>query len=134
MGTRSAICVKKANFYHTIYCHWDGYPESQGPLLTRHYKHAQKVRKLIRLGSLSCLNKSIVCRKEHSFDKPDKNTVIAYARDRGEPLTILKTDELVDRNNIDAEFFYLFENSKWRCFTYNGQEVNLYSGKYEYIQ
>jgi hypothetical protein len=61
MGTRSAIGYIRARGHgknhdiRAVYCHWDGYPSNQVPILTEHYNTVAKVRKLIAPGSMSSL-------------------------------------------------------------------------------
>ena len=57
MGTRSAIAVRNPDAtYDIVYCHWDGYPEHQMPILTTRYDTAKKARKMIAPGSMSTLS------------------------------------------------------------------------------
>ena len=35
--------------YQSVYCHWDGHPDNQGPILTQHYATDQAVAALMRL-------------------------------------------------------------------------------------
>lgn len=56
MGTRSAIgVVQPDGSIRAVYCHWDGYPEHQLPILQEHYNTDAKARKLIAPGSMSSL-------------------------------------------------------------------------------
>jgi len=56
MATRSAICIANKDRSLTgIYCHWDGYPEHQMPILKEHYNNATKTRRLIAGGHMSSL-------------------------------------------------------------------------------
>ena len=46
MSTNSRIGIlHEDGTTETIYCHWDGYPEHQMPILTKHYDTAEKVKK-----------------------------------------------------------------------------------------
>ena len=56
MGTRSAIGYKLPNGDITAcYCHWDGYPGHQLPILVKHYQTLEEVEALVAPGSMSSL-------------------------------------------------------------------------------
>jgi hypothetical protein len=56
MATRSAIgYALPSGKVRAVYCHWDGYPSHQLPILEEHYPTLSKVRELIRPGSMSAL-------------------------------------------------------------------------------
>ena len=56
MATRSAIGYKLPNGDITAsYCHWDGYPEHQLPILLKHYQTLKQVEALVAPGSMSNL-------------------------------------------------------------------------------
>ena len=56
MGTRSAIGYQLlSGRIRAVYCHWDGYPKHQIPILVEHYNSLEKVKALIKPGSMSCL-------------------------------------------------------------------------------
>lgn len=60
MATRSNIGIENRDgSIEFVYCHWDGYPENQGPILLNHYNTEEKVRDLISQGSFSGLETSI---------------------------------------------------------------------------
>jgi hypothetical protein len=57
MGTRSNIgATQEDGTIKVIYCHWDGYPEGVGAVLTEHYTEPAKVQALLNLGDISSLN------------------------------------------------------------------------------
>lgn len=118
MSTRSAIALVTPNTITGIYCHWDGYPSHQGPILTQYYDNATMVRKLIKLGNLSILGKEIG--RKHNFDNHTKEHdewCLAYGRDRGEPDQQAKTfKSLKDfEDNYDwSEYYYIFSTGRWR--------------------
>lgn len=63
MATRSAIgYLRPDGSIRAAYCHWDGHPEHQLPILNEHYNSLRKVQALIRPGSMSIL------RAEHFWD------------------------------------------------------------------
>ena len=56
MATRSAIGYKLPNGdIKAVYCHWDGYPSHQLPILDKHYTTLEAVETLVAGGSMSCL-------------------------------------------------------------------------------
>ncbi len=56
MGTRSAIGYKLPNGnIKASYCHWDGYPGHQLPILVKHYQTLEQVEALVAPGSMSSL-------------------------------------------------------------------------------
>ena len=73
MSTRSEIGILNSDgTIESVYCHWDGYPEYNGVILSEYYTKEEIVRELIRNGDLSSLHESIDPDKgmEHSFDNP----------------------------------------------------------------
>jgi hypothetical protein len=128
MATRSSIAMKTENGIRGIYCHWDGYPEHNGKILSESYTDADKVKSLIDLGDLSSLRKDIG--QKHSFDakysdQPELSEMFddwttAYHRDRGEAwantapqtyATVKEWQEAFDGSG--CEYFYLFDNNTW---------------------
>jgi len=56
MATRSAIGYRKLDgSVRAVYCHWDGSPSHQLPILKKHYSGIRKVQALIKPGSMSSL-------------------------------------------------------------------------------
>lgn len=87
MSTRSTIAIRRLDGSMTkIYCHWDGYIEYNGIMLQKYYNTPDKIEELLKLGSLSSLGIRANPIGEHSFDKPEEDTTVAYHRDRGEDL------------------------------------------------
>ena len=107
MSTRSIIAAYDAGAasFASIYCHFDGYPEGVGAMLTAHYTDEAKIRELLALGDISTLNPEIG--EPHDFDwhmtlhrqhqglawdevrklveaRPENNWCNVYGRDRGE--------------------------------------------------
>jgi hypothetical protein len=123
MATRSFIIVAnpKGDFTGT-YCHWDGYPSHNGRVLLEHYSSKGKARELINLGSLSSLGKRAkpINPEAHSFNRKEKDTTVAYHRDRGEAWADVrptKADILSDivqhADEAWCEYVYLFWNGHW---------------------
>jgi len=83
MSTRSTIGIRlEDGKVRSIYCHWEGYPSHQKPLL-KHYTSKEKVEALIELGALSLLGEEIGV--EHPFD-----AVIDYKRHQDDSAAQIK--------------------------------------------
>ena len=131
MATRSHIGLR-TNLNGTvdyIYCHWDGYPEHNGIILTEHYQTIDKVKQLLELGDLSMLGKEIG--EEQNFDDQsthNENWCLAYGRDRGESNTSKRNmsfDDLIKDSSVD--YVYVFDGDYWECYNTSTQElINLY--------
>lgn len=84
MSTNSTIArANPDGSYDAIYCHWDGYPDHVGRILSIYYKYPAKVDQLIALGNLSSLGVQIDP-PQTSFDNRNPGVCCAYGRDRGE--------------------------------------------------
>lgn len=120
MATRSNIGIKNSDgSIEMIYCHWDGYPEHQLPILTGHYNTEDKVRELLALGDISILAERVKPNEDekHSFDNPIDNVVVAYHRDRGERLNpATKYQDLASALHHKQEYMYIFEDNKWNVY------------------
>ena len=89
-ATRSQIGIELPNGkVVAVYCHWDGYPEHVGKILKKHYKNAQKIKDLLKVGKygISALRKDVW--KKHDFDAPydeieKKGWTTFYGRDRND--------------------------------------------------
>jgi hypothetical protein len=116
MSTRSAIAKKTELGYEWIYCHFDGYPENQEPLL-KNYDTEEKVNELLSLKCLSYLGSEIG--EKQNFAKPtNRNWCLSYWRDRGEesiaPYQVAHMKYLKeDAMNSHCEWLYVYENGKW---------------------
>ena len=121
MSTRSRIGILHADgTTETIYCHSDGYPDQQMPLLTGHYETAEKVQALLALGDISYLAERIApdADEPHSFNEPADGVTVAYHRDRNERMHPAQRHGSIDAlkaDNWDVSYFYLFdaENGAW---------------------
>jgi hypothetical protein len=140
MSTRSNIGYlnPKTNMYHYIYAHWDGYMSHNGRILRDHYKTLHKVKMLVNLGSISVLNKNVRIPKnpikKHTFDEPDRNTVVAYHRDRGEIWDQCKP-VISKYFPVAEEWAYCFINGKWHYKTLTMSEwVQIPDGDLEMAQ
>jgi hypothetical protein len=152
MSTRSNIGYldPKTNMYHYIYAHWDGYMSHHGRILRDHYKTLHKVKMLVNLGSISILNKNVrppknprrllFCGKcsapiaKHTFDEYDRNTVLAYHRDRNDSWDDCKPT-ISKHFPIEQAWAYCFINGKWHYKTHNMSEwVQIPDGDLEMAQ
>ncbi len=127
MATRSYIGVRNTDAsVDYIYCHFDGYPEHNGKILTEYYSNINRVNELLNLGDLSVLGKFIG--EKQDFDKRVVGNCLAYGRDRGESNVSKKNtgyDELI--TNQDVNYVYIFDGDYWECHnTYTPELINLY--------
>jgi len=127
MATRSYIGVRNTDAsVDYIYCHFDGYPEHNGAILTEYYSNINRVNELLNLGDLSVLGKFIG--EKQDFDKRVVGNCLAYGRDRGESNVDKKNsgyDELITDQSVD--YVYVFDGDYWECHsTWNPELINLY--------
>jgi len=127
MATRSYIGVRNTDAsVDYIYCHFDGYPEHNGKILTEHYSNINRVNELLNLGDLSVLGKFIG--EKNEFNDRVRDTCLAYGRDRGESNVSKKKagyDELI--TNQDVDYVYVFDGDYWECHkTWDPELINLY--------
>ena len=128
MATRSYIGVRNTDAsVDYIYCHFDGYPEHNGAILTEYYSNINRVNELLNLGDLSVLGKFIG--EKQDFDKRVVGNCLAYGRDRGESNVSKKNsgyDELITNQSVD--YVYIFDGDYWECHsTWNPELINLYN-------
>jgi hypothetical protein len=70
MSTRSTIALEFAdNSVSQIYCHFDGYLENNGKILTQHYMDPFKVKELLALGDFSSLRDTVAETKEGAYTR-----------------------------------------------------------------
>ena len=129
MSTRSLISIKRdEDKYETIYCHWDGYLDYNGLILSKFYREREKVEKLIKLGNISSLNENIdpVPDLPHSFDDKQKGVVVAYGRDRNEKNQESVICTLNELKNWDwIRYIYIYdENNNWIYSQYPFKKFN----------
>lgn len=121
MSTRSSISYYNPTTkkYYTVYCHFDGYLSGVGLMLYKHYQDYDKVKRLISLGAMSCLDPNIdpAPGTQHSFDNKQKGVCVFYTRDRGEDWETNQPRVYGDITDIsdhwDLDFNYLYMNGKW---------------------
>ena len=119
MATRSNIGILNSDgTVNYIYCHFDGYLEHNGKILSEHYNDEASVWGLIALGDLSILGPEL---GEHQdFNGPrNKQWCLAYGRDRGETGVEARTCSYADyTKEYFEEYIYLFTPDKgWEVRT-----------------
>lgn len=104
MAERCTIILSNPNGLHkSIYCHKYGIPSETGKYLKEYYKDPQIVEKLIGLGNISELGKTL-------------ETTKAYVRDFGENVNKNKAETFTDLtkaidtafNRDSADYVYVF--------------------------
>ena len=135
MGTRSTIALEYADgTIGQVYCHWDGYLEHNGVLLSKHYSNPFILRDLIDLGDISSLRPTVgtkhafskleVPMDDEAYDKLYGDMTTFYGRDRGETGTSAKTfKDFVDyvENFQHEEYAYILrKNGNWYVKAYTG--------------
>ena len=110
MGTHSNISVKVGLVYHTVYTHWDGYPDWLGRMLVNYYNSQELAEKLVSIGDLSAVDQSCDKPEGHSFDTPVKGYCIYYGRDRGDEQTEM---QVRSHPRGEEEYAYVWDGSQW---------------------
>lgn len=126
MATRSAIGIRLNNDkIKAVYCHYDGYPEGVGKTLLEHYDGKTNATKLISLGDISVLDKSMSKPAGHTFNKPVNGYSVFYGRDRGEKNTKAKIYDSVKDifNKLGSEYVYVLENNQWMYASEDNQKL-----------
>lgn len=130
MSTKSNIGVRNTDgTVEYIYCHFDGYPEHNGKILTENYTNINRVNELLKLGDLSVLGKFIG--EKQDFDNRVRDYCLAYGRDRGETGVSSSTSTLENLlSNTTIDYVYIFDGDYWECYDTNTKEsINLYNQK-----
>ena len=141
MSTRSFIGrINPDNSVTIIYCHWDGYPEHQLPILYYSYSNEEKLTALLDLGSISYLDENVTPpehkKHDHFFNHPVPDVTLAYHRDRGDPWEECKPETYPSLENLLngcddnywIEYYYIFDGDKWLIYDRHGEEI-----KYELL-
>jgi len=95
MATRSTIALEYADgTIGQVYCHWDGYLEHNGAMLSNYYSNPFILRDLIDLGDVSSLKPTVGTKhafshfdtemKQEEYETLYGNMTTFYGRDRGE--------------------------------------------------
>ena len=122
MSTRCIIAVDLGkDRFSVVYCHNDGYAESVGRVLGKHYNTTRRARALVRLGDLSSLHPRLAPRKgdAHSFDARAPGVTVAYKRDRGDMTKVARTTCYTGLRPVardcNADFVYMWSDGSWRA-------------------
>lgn len=122
MGTRGYIAKQVGpDAYLTIYSCIESYPEHTGKLLLENYSNPEMVDKLVALGDIWRLEKSLDPNPDiqHDMEKKQDDVVLSFSRDAGETgcqAEMMTLDELDDINSsIQFVYVYTLDNS-WRYF------------------
>lgn len=110
MATRSNINVKVGDVYHTIYVHWDGYPEGVGKTLVLNYNSQELAEKVVSHGDISSLDEYCDKPEGHSYDTPVPGYTTYYGRDRGETGTEMEVRQTI---RAEEEYSYVWDGSQW---------------------
>jgi hypothetical protein len=100
----------------SVYCHFDGYPDGVGAVLTENYTDPTKIETLINTGDLSVLDVEIG--EKQDFGNRTEGWSLFYGRDRGEdgvnPLVHGNIDEWIGfRKGNACEYGYLWDGVEW---------------------
>lgn len=135
MATRCAIgYMYEDNIVFAKYSHYDGYPSHTGKMLVEHYDFNLKIQTMIALGDQSYLAPEIFPKGDtHSFETPEKDVIVFYGRDRGEPNTAPKTFngmvEFIDHYEDLVDYLYVYNptDKMWKCWsTSTKAKIDLY--------
>ena len=118
MATRSTISVVLPDGkVQQSYCHWDGYLEWNGVKLHQFYNSQELAEKLVSMGDISTLQDNLEPKDpSHSFDNPEKNVTVFYARDRGENGVYARKYDNIGMWRLSGEseeFDYIFMDNQW---------------------
>jgi len=111
MSTRSAIIFQNDNTFHGVYCHMDGYPSHQLPILKEHYNDVYSIRKLLSKGDISQLRTTITWDYYHDKTKTRKPQPLYYNERGGKSFQIITTgllNCLENYYNCGCEYAYIF--------------------------
>ena len=125
MATRSFIAKQMVDgSVLGVYCHWDGYPENNGRILSEHYTDPKKVLELLTHGSISTLRSEIGERHdfENQVEATKKGWTTFYHRDRHEEYEEnTRFDTIRDMirdvgDMMGAEYAYVYNNGNWETY------------------
>ena len=108
MGTRSAIgYLIPSGKIIASYCHWDGHPDHQMPILKEHYISYRLARALVRLGSMSSL------RTDRDWEGNEKVPGPLYHAERGDgdpphQNATVASAQKYWRDQCDCEHMYIY--------------------------
>lgn len=123
MGTRSFITIKhKDNTYSGVYCHWNGYPDWNGKILTKDYQARSKVVDLIDGGDMSSLKtnqtwSSTLDENDNYTNTREEQPLYYYERGETDDDTVypkhFKTHQQMYKyaKNCCCEYIYTFDDT-----------------------
>lgn len=119
MGTSCRIgYMYPSGIVESIYCHWDGYPNGVGKILSEYYTDEEDVKRLISLGDISVLGTTLYHSPEDwkNWKREDSHT-LCYS-DRGdkdiEPIRSSCVGEYIKRSKQSSvNYTYLFRDGRW---------------------
>lgn len=113
MGTRSAIgYLQPSGSVRAVYCHWDGYPDHQLPILEAKYNTLAKVKALIKPGSMSSLESN------HTWDSESRDPQPLYHAERGHGDKPKTSGNAFDYwRDMDCEYLYVFTGTSWITYS-----------------
>lgn len=115
MSTRSAIgYLQPSGSVRAVYCHWDGYPDHQLPILNKRYNSLAKVKALIKPGSMSSLEtKHTWTRNEEREPQP------LYHCERGDGDKPITSNRPLDTwfKEHDCDYLYVWDGKKWITYS-----------------
>ena len=136
MATRSTIALEYADgTIGQVYCHWDGYLEHNGAMLSKHYSNPFILRDLIDLGDISSLRPTVGTKHAFSklevpmdgeaYDKLYGDMTTFYGRDRGEEGTGAKTfidfQDYMVRFQHEEYAYILRKDGNWYVKAYSNE-------------
>lgn len=112
MSTRSIIAIQdNKTECLAVYCHWDGRPDHQMPILNDKYNLPVSIRKLLSGGDMS----SLETERTWELGKKRKKQPLYY-RERGDKdidMSRIKIDDLAGHADACwAEYIYLYRGVK----------------------
>lgn len=127
MSTNAGIALRSGDTYQTIYCHWDGHPNTMYPLLSTFYNSFDAANALISLGDASYIEKKIAPTPgvPHTFDFPEKDVCVFYHRDRGDDWYSCQSACYTKKELFKQpafEWVYIFEDGQWNIYK-NGKKA-----------
>lgn len=120
MATRSFISRynDETEMYESIYCHWDGYPQGVGVTLRDNYHNGVAAGQLMTIGDISSLRDTVVETQQEAYKlRGDENVDAKIFRWKSEMIEYYR--------NMSCEYGYLWEDSKWQCYSLDPQEIDL---------
>lgn len=134
MATRSAIgYALPSGKVRAVYCHWDGSPSHQLPILQEHYNTLRKVQALVRPGSMSSLRTEQLWESEYNPEtgySPRRDPQPLYHHERGQgpwcagdgsygdpPATVTEAEVEKHWRDYGCEHLYIFR-PKYGWFHY----------------